>query len=150
MVQNKKINMKNCFLMLAFVALYYSSHSQSKAEKTVQQKILQLKLAMINADSVMLDKLTDASLSYGHSGGTVEGKDAFIKKIISGKSDFVSIDISDQTILMSGKTAVVRYLMNAKTNDNGSPGEVHLRVLLIWQKTRGAWKLLARQAIKFT
>ena len=40
--------------------------------------------------------------------------------------------------------------LNAKTNDGGKPAEVHLKVLLIWQKGKSGWKLLARQAIKIT
>ncbi|MEQ1678647.1 MAG: hypothetical protein ABL876_18265 [Chitinophagaceae bacterium] len=43
---------------------------------------------------------------------------------------------------------MVRHILNAKTNDGGKPGEVHLRVLLVWQKTGGKWVLLARQAVK--
>ena len=46
--------------------------------------------------------------------------------------------------------AVVRHILKAKTNDGGKPADVHLRVLLIWQKQGGHWKLLARQAVKMT
>ncbi|MEK7226911.1 MAG: nuclear transport factor 2 family protein, partial [Bacteroidota bacterium] len=34
------------------------------------------------------------------------------------------------------------------TNDGGKPGEVHLLVMLVWQKQGGKWILLARQAVK--
>jgi ketosteroid isomerase-like protein len=78
----------------------------------------------------------------------VEGKAEFVEKIASGKSDFVTIDISEQTIDIIGKTAVVRHMFNATTNDGGKPGTVKLKVLLIFQKENGAWKLLARQAVK--
>jgi len=60
----------------------------------------------------------------------------------------VTIDLSEQTISISDKVAIVRHTLNAKTNDGGKPGEVHLKVLLIWQKEKSGWKLLARQAIK--
>ena len=69
-------------------------------------------------------------------------------KLTNGSSDFVTIDLSEQTISISDKVAVVRHTLNAKTNDGGKPGEVHLKVLLIWQKGKAGWKLLARQAIK--
>ena len=39
-------------------------------------------------------------------------------------------------------------MFNATTNDGGKPGTVKLKVLLIFQKENGAWKLLARQAVK--
>lgn len=43
----------------------------------------------------------------------------------------------------------MRHILTAKTNDSGKPGDVHLRILLIFQKEGGSWKLLARQAVKW-
>lgn len=122
--------------------------AQTKQETAVANAVEQLRNAMVNADSAMLDQLTMDELSYGHSGGHVDDKKEFVQKLASGKSDFVSINFSEQTITVSGKTAVVRHKLNAFTNDNGKPGEVHLLVLLVWQKNDGKWKLLARQAVK--
>ncbi len=124
------------------------TNAQTKQETAVANAVEQLRNAMVKADSVMLDQLTMDELSYGHSGGHVDDKKEFVQKLTSGKSDFVSINFSEQTITVSGKTAVVRHKLNAFTNDNGKPGEVHLLVLLVWQKTDGKWKLLARQAVK--
>jgi ketosteroid isomerase-like protein len=110
----------------------------------------QLRKGMIDADKAILEKLVTDKLSYGHSGGHIDDKKEFVEKIVSGKSDFVSIDLSEQTVSVSGTTAVVRHILKAKTNDGGKPADVHLRVLLIWQKQGGHWKLLARQAVKMT
>jgi ketosteroid isomerase-like protein len=123
-------------------------HAQSKQEAAVANAVEQLRKAMVDADSVMLDKLTSSQLSYGHSGGALDDKTVFVQKIVSGKSDFVTLEFAGQTILVSKNTAIVRHKLNATTNDNGKPGEVHLAVLLVWQKLQGQWKLLARQAIK--
>jgi ketosteroid isomerase-like protein len=142
------MKMKNLILLFGFITICHFGFSQSKTEKEIQLKVEQLKLAMIDADSLMLDRLTSDQLSYGHSGGTIEGKDAFIKKISSGKSDFVTMDISEQSILVSGNVAIVRFKMDAVTNDKGTPGEVHLKILLVWKKEHRKWKLLARQAVK--
>ena len=139
---------KYLLIVIAFIVISNNSFAQTKKEMAVAAKVEQLRNAMVNADSSMLELLTDEQLSYGHSGGTVEGKKDFITKIVSGKSDFVSIELKDQTIAISGKVAIVRHKLNAVTNDNGKPGEVHLSVLLIWQKDHGEWKLLARQAVK--
>lgn len=122
--------------------------AQDKNEKAVTKAVENLRKAMIDADSVMLDKLTDAKLSYGHSSGHIDNKTAFVGKIVSGKSDFVTMELSEQTIVVNKKVALVRHKLDAKTNDNGKPGDVHLFVLLIWQKQHGSWKLLARQAVK--
>lgn len=135
-------------MIISSVFFMQATNAQSKQETAVANAVEQLRKAMVDADSVMLDNLTMDELSYGHSGGHVDDKKEFIQKITSGKSDFVSINLSGQTITLSGKTAVVRHKLNAFTNDNGKPGEVHLLVLLVWQKTDGKWKLLARQAVK--
>ena len=135
-------------MIISSVFFMQATNAQSKQETAVANAVEQLRKAMVAADSVMLDNLTMDELSYGHSGGHVDDKKEFIQKITSGKSDFLSINLSEQTITLSGKTAVVRHKLNAFTNDNGKPGEVHLLVLLVWQKTDGKWKLLARQAVK--
>jgi hypothetical protein len=122
--------------------------AQSKQEKNVADAVEQLRKAMVDGDSLMLDKLTLSQLSYGHSGGHVDDKTEFVHKLTSGGSDFVTIELTEQTISVSKNTAVVRHKLNAQTNDNGKPGVVHLAVLLIWQKQHGDWKLLARQAVK--
>ena len=105
---------------------------------------------MVDADQATLESSVDHKLSYGHSGGHIDDKKEFVDKIASGKSDFVTIGLTEQTISISGKTAIVRHILSAKTNDGGKPGEVHLRVILVWQKKAGKWLLLARQAVKIT
>lgn len=124
------------------------TYGQSKDETAVANAVERLRKAMVDGDKTGLESIAMDQLSYGHSGGHVEGKAEFVDKIVSGKSDFVSIDLTEQTISISGSTAIVRHKLSAKTNDNGKPGEVHLLVLLVFQKSHGQWKMLARQAVK--
>lgn len=141
--------MKKILATTIFVlACFFASSAQGKQESAVVNAVEQLRKAMVDADKTMLESLVSEKLSYGHSGGHIDDKKEFVEKIVNGKSDFVSIDLSEQTISISGKTAVVRHILKAKTNDGGKPGEVQLRVLLVWQKQGGQWKLLARQAVK--
>jgi hypothetical protein len=122
--------------------------AQTKDEKAVAEAAEHLRRAMVNADNAVLSSITLPELSYGHSGGHVDDKAEFIQKIVSGKSDFVTIDISEQKIDIINGVAVVRHKFHATTNDGGKPGTVDLSVLLIWQKQKKDWKLLARQAVK--
>jgi len=126
------------------------SMSQTKDEKAVANAVEQLRLAMISADKTALENIAADKLSYGHSSGALDDKKTFVDKIASGASDFVSIDLSEQTISISNKTAIVRHTLKAKTNDGGKPGEVNLKILLVWEKQKGGWKLLARQAIRIS
>jgi hypothetical protein len=123
--------------------------AQNKTEeKEVSAAVEQLRIAMVEGDKTALENLAAEELSYGHSGGHVEDKAAFIEKIVSGKSDFITIVLSNQTLKVIDNTAIVRHDLRAETNDNGKPGNVSLHVLSVWQRQQGHWRMLARQAIK--
>ena len=131
----------------AFILFTCFAISQSSQEKKLAAAVEQLRIAMIDGNKTALENLVLDELSYGHSGGHVDNKTEFIDKLTTGKSDFVTMDLTEQTIYITGKTGIVRHKLSATTNDGGKPGEVHLLVLLVWQKKGGQWKLLARQAV---
>jgi ketosteroid isomerase-like protein len=133
--------------LLGFV-IAVGSRAQGAGEKEVAARVEQLRLAMVNADGKALRDLTAEKLSYGHSSGTIEGREAFVENIVNGKSDFVAIDLNDQSIMISGDVAIVRHKMTGQTNDGGKPGSLKINVLLVWQKQRRQWKLVARQSTK--
>ena len=124
-------------------------NAQSKSEKAVANAVEHLRKAMVDGNKAELENSVSDKLSYAHSSGLVQNKAEFVDKIVTGSSDFVTIDLAGQTISISGKVAVVRHVLTAKTNDNGKPGEVKLTILTVWQKQKGSWKLLARQAVRF-
>jgi ketosteroid isomerase-like protein len=134
--------------MLLFIA--GAGFSQSKEYARLEAAVEKLKLAMISGVREDLASIVDDSLSYGHSSGAVESKSEFVEKIASGKSDFVTINLTDQKISITGNVAVVRHQLYATNNDNGKPGEVKLKILLVFKKVGKDWKLLARQAVKLT
>jgi len=131
---------------LVFFAI--SVVGQTKDETAVLKALEQLRTAMVSGDSSSLLRITAEKLSYGHSNGHIENKQEFVSAIASGASDYLSIELADQTVTISGDVAMVRLAMHAKVSDNGKAGELNLKVLLIWQKQNGSWLLLARQAVK--
>jgi ketosteroid isomerase-like protein len=135
--------------LLALLPLFASrTLAQDKEESAVAAVVESLRKAMVDPDKPALEKLTMDELSYGHSNGMIQTKQEFIEALTSGKSDFVTIDLSQQTIKVVGQTALVRHILSGTTNDGGKPGTVKLSVLQVWQKVNGDWKLLARQAVK--
>ena len=149
--------MKKSFLLkallcfgVAFVLHMDKPFAQNaKLVSEVTKATEQLRKAMVDADTVTLDKLTTAELSYGHSSGKLQTKKEFISDLATGASDFVSIDLTDQTVKVVGNTAIIRHILTAATNDKGKgPGTVKLGILLVWIKNKGQWQLLARQAVK--
>ncbi|WP_461042332.1 nuclear transport factor 2 family protein [Spirosoma harenae] len=125
-----------------------TSLTQPKDQDAVVQAVEQLRQLMISPDKEKLEALAADQLSYGHSAGKIEDKNAFVDALVSGASDFVSIELSDQTISVTDNTALVRHKLVGETLDKGKPGQVKLSVLLVWIKQKGSWKLLARQAVK--
>ena len=107
-----------------------------------------LRVAMVDPTRDNVAALVADDLSYGHSGGKVDTKASFIADLLDGKSDFVTIAISEQTVKVVGDAAIVRHTLTADTLDSGKPGKVNIKTLHVWQKQGGQWKLLARQAVR--
>jgi ketosteroid isomerase-like protein len=135
-----------CLFMIA--GIMNSAMAQSKEEAAVNAAVEILRKAMIDGDKAGLQKITADQLSYGHSSGRIEDKATFVDNIVTGKSDFVTIDLTNQTVAVTGDAAIVRHTLSATTNDGGNAGSVKLNILLVFQKQKGQWKLLARQAVK--
>ena len=141
--------MKKLFaLSLLALLMSCTAQSQNNENATVEAAVERLRTAMVDADQIQLEALTADELSYGHSSGKVEDKVQFVQSLTSGTSDFVTMDLADQTVKVVGNTALVRHRLSGDINDNGKAGTVKLGVLLVWQKQGSDWKLLARQAYK--
>lgn len=140
--------MTKYLLLLLCLSCFSPLSYADNATDMLNAQIEALRVAMIDADASQLKALTASDLNYGHSGGHVENQSEFIDKIVSGKSDFVTIELHDQNVRIMKDIAIVRHTLVATTNDSGKPGEVNLGVMQIWQKQHGQWKLLARQAFK--
>jgi ketosteroid isomerase-like protein len=139
---------KRMICLVMILAIINGTMAQSKEDAAVNAAVENLKKAMVDGDKAGLEKITSDKLSYGHSSGKIEDKATFVDNIVTGKSDFVTIELTNQTVSVSGDAAIVRHSLSATTNDNGNPGSVKLNILLVWQKQKGQWKLLARQAVK--
>jgi ketosteroid isomerase-like protein len=108
-----------------------------------------LRVLMVEPNKAKLDALVAPELSYGHSAGKLDTKESFIDDLMTGVSDFLSINITEQTVRVIGDTAIIRHTLTGDTHDKGKdPGKVNLKILQIWQKQGGEWKLLARQAVR--
>lgn len=140
---------KKLIFALSFL-LAITVFGQKKNDKdAVSNAAEQLRLAMISGDQSTLESLIVPELTYGHSTGQIDNAKEFVEKLVSKKSDFLTIEITDQKINIVGNTAIVRHHFYATTADLGkAPGNVTLDILLVWAKTKNNWKLLARQAVK--
>ena len=130
----------------AVVLLVIHSYGQTNAR--LVQAAETLRALMVDPVKQQLENLLEDSLRYGHSSGHIDTKQQFIEKLTSGKSDFVSIYITNQTVQVYKNTGIVRHDLTGVTNDGGKASNVKLHVLTVWIKRGNWWLLVARQAIK--
>ena len=141
--------MKKLIVLFALFLLNFTIINAQSAEETkVLETVEILRKAMIDPNKSFLEKIIHQELSYGHSGGNIETKAMFIEALVSGNSDFKTIDLTEQTVKIVGKTAIVRHKLFAETANKGVPSTAKLNILLIFEKVKGNWVLLARQAAK--
>jgi hypothetical protein len=124
------------------------SSAQSADAAAVTNAVAALTKAMLAADKAQLDTLVADQLNYGHSGGVIQSKAEFIDVIVSKKTVYKSIVLSDQTVSIADNAAIVRHAWVSESESGGKSTVSKIGVLQVWQKQGASWKLLARQAFK--
>jgi hypothetical protein len=132
--------------LIAFSAL--NLNAQNKDAQELSAALERLRQAIIDPDKVVLESLTSESLSYGHSAGKIQTKAEFVDDLLYGAFDFISIENLDESISLSGKTAIVRHTFVAKATNAGVPTDIRIGIMMVWRKEGSAWKLYARQAFR--
>jgi hypothetical protein len=122
--------------------------AQSGDEAAVAQAVEAFRNAMLKADRSQFEALTAEQLSYGHSAGRVEDKTQFINAATSGRSTWKFITLTDQTIQIVGKNAIVRHTLTGETERDGKTNPVKIGILMVWHKPDVQWQLLARQSVR--
>lgn len=114
----------------------------------VAEAVERLRLALLEPQEQALAALVDDALSYGHVGGKVEGKRAFIEAALANRGAFSELAFSDQSISVAGDTAIVRNIFDAVGTRNGISSHIRSRVVMIWRLQAAQWRLLARQGYR--
>jgi hypothetical protein len=122
--------------------------AESADEAAVAQAIEALRKAVFSQEKSQLEALCAEQLSYGHSDARVENKAQFINGVMTRKAVIKSITLSDHTIAIVGSDAIARHTWVSESETDGKPMSTKIGVLQVWQKQDGAWKLLARQAVR--
>ena len=122
------------------------ARGQAAGAAQVEQAVERLRRLMLEPDRAALEQLLADQLSYGHSDGRVQDKAECIDSLITHRSAFSSITLSDQTIVVSGDVAVVRHRFAADAVSNGKASQPRIAIVQVWQVQAGAWRLLVRQA----
>lgn len=106
--------------------------------------------AQATSNAATLTALSAPELSYSHSDGRIEDHATFVANATSGKSTFLSLAYRNPSIRVVGDTAIVRFnwVGEQQALADGSKTATNLHILMVWQKQRDEWKLLARGSTK--
>ena len=145
MTVHRRMLAASAILLAASPVLAQGTGEQAAVARAVDA----LNKAMVGRDKAQLEALSAPQLSYGHSAGRIENRQQFIDNLMTGPSQFRFINLSEQTVEVSGNEAIVRHLFVAETqNRDGQVTPVRIGVLQVWQKQGADWRLLARQAYR--
>lgn len=134
---------------MVLVTFATNANSQSSKEQSLLAAIETFKKGVVDADATLLNSIAADELVFVHSNGRSQNKAEFVEELVSKKpNDYTKVDITDQKINFVGKTAIVRHTYAADYTADGKPGSLKIGVMLIWQETKGKWKLIARQAYR--
>lgn len=141
--------MKKLFFLLFLCGMLgYAAKAQDSQQMAIMMKMLELKTALIQKDSISLSKLLADDVSYGHSNGWIQTRAQLIRDVVSGVQDYKAIDPSDMQIRVYDKTGVVTMKSKVNMVMQGKPLDFSLNILLVWIWNDNDWKLVARQSAK--
>ena len=141
--------MQKVKVLIGFLCLFSGYVAAAPADKEVGQAVDNLTQAMLHKDIKQLQALTAENLTYGHSSGKIQNKQEFIADIETGRSGFKTLEMQKQAITLSGDTALVRNHFSALAVNSGKEVPTEIENFQIWQKQKGHWLLIGRQAFKF-
>ena len=128
-----------------------ASAQTGKAEQQVLQAEKARFDAMIKADRPALEKLTADDLTYIHSTALLQNKDEFIKSVLAGNIDYVSMvpSAADTKVRINGSTALLTGVAAVNVIDNGKDRKIKIRYTSAYTNRGGAWLLQAWQSTVF-
>jgi len=137
-------------LSLAVLFNLSLASAQSPDEAAVAQAVEAFRKAVMAKDRSQLEALIADQLNYWHTDGRVETKSEHIADVLSKRTLWKSIDLTSQTVKVTGDTAVVRHNFAGESErEGGKMQSTRVGVFMVWQKQGGQWRLLARQALPF-
>jgi ketosteroid isomerase-like protein len=100
---------------------------------------------LLKKDYATLDRLWADDLTFVNARGELLTKAQRLDNLRTGSTKFDSIDITEEAIRPYGDTAVSTGIATIKGQYSGQEGSGPYRVTIVWDKSHGAWKMVALQ-----
>ena len=116
-------------------------------KKIIEELELRRCTAMRDGSLQTLDTLLDKDLHFGHANGEVDSKSLYLVKVAQGRIVYRSIEWTEQKVKPLGTDyALVTGRMISNVIVNGFAKRLDNRVLAVWLRQDGAWRLRAFQS----
>lgn len=103
--------------------------------------------AMLANDATGLDATLDPRLQFAHATGLVDGKDTYLAKMAGGRIIYVGIDWSEEVVTeLATDVALLTGRMATDVKVDGTDKSLKNRVMSVWGRTNGQWRLVAFQS----
>ena len=103
--------------------------------------------AMIANDPAALAALLDDRLQFHHATGAVDDKQALLAKIAAGRIRYAGIAWSEEKITaLASDAALLTGRMTTDVQVEGVEKRLNNRVMTVWRRSGGEWRLLAFQS----
>lgn len=104
--------------------------------------------ALVNKDSVILNRLLTDDVHYYHSNGWLELKQDVIEDLYNGKLVYRQVNATLQGIRFNGNIAQARMVADVDVALNGKPIQLKLQIVQVWLKRKNRWMMYSRHSEK--
>ena len=99
--------------------------------------------ALVENDVDALEQLLGDDLTYVHSNGMLDTKESYIGSLRSGRSRYLTMDMSEVTARGFGDVALVNAKFDARVKVGDNEVNPVARVLVAYAKRDGRWQMVA-------
>jgi len=119
--------------------------------EAVRRMTQELEQALTHADMATLDKMVVDDFIRTPPGGRDTNKKEWFGLVQSGRLQYVAFEDSDVRFRSYGNTVVVNNVSNIHTRSSGGPErQGKLKLVWVWVKLDGQWKLAAVEGTQVT
>jgi len=105
--------------------------------------------AMVNADAQAMRRAFAEDLRYVHTTGDVDGREALIESIVSGRRRYLAIEPGERQVSRPGAgVAAVTGVARMRVAAGADELEFRARYLAVYAVANGAWTLRAWQSLR--
>lgn len=106
--------------------------------------------AVVDNNVAEVERIVAPGLIYSHSDGVVDTREAYLKRLKTGTSDYQAIDISKISAKAFGDTAIVNVRAVFRVLADGKQMNNELAYTHVYQKQDGKWRMIAHQSARIS